>query len=70
MNSQEFHLALFSFSFPMKVVMVALREALPLTRQAVTALRAPYFKTVNRKDVAVTDSLVMRGAREYLTEAA
>lgn len=50
--------------------MVAPQEALPMTQQAVTALRAHYFKTVNRKDVAVTDSLVMRGAREYLTEAA
>lgn len=50
--------------------MVAPREVLPLTRQAVTALRAHYFKRVNRKDVAVTDSLVMRGTREYLTEAA
>ena len=50
--------------------MVAPREALPLTQQAVTALRAHYFKTVKRKDVAVTDSLVMRSTREYLTEAA
>lgn len=41
--------------------MVAPREALPVTQQAVTALRAHYFNT---------DSLAMRGAREYLTEAA
>jgi len=50
--------------------MVAPREALPLTLQAVTALRAHYFKRVNRKHVAVTDSLVMRGTRGYLTEPA
>ena len=49
--------------------MVAPLEALPLNRQAVTALKAHSFKRVNRKDVAVTDSLVMRGTREYLKEA-